>query len=67
MSYDKTEPHRHNYFPFQKQADFEPTDLTDDDERVLYRRVEYMLLTCACGHALKRKVETDDNASGNSD
>lgn len=50
----------HRFFLFETKSVFEPvTDIGDIvglDTKDLYHRVDYAVLSCACGYAIKRRV-----------
>jgi len=64
--------HTHKYGPYTIKADFEPMYFslphTASDEihqfidtlpATVYRRVEYAIMTCLCGDAIKKKIRQD--------
>lgn len=49
-------PHKHNYFLQQVKADFVPVEYGQSSEDTLYKRVEYAILSCGCGEAVKKVI-----------
>ena len=55
--------HEHKYFTFKHVTTFEPTEnetLQRQSPVTLYERVEYAIMSCNCGQAIKTRIKEDE-------
>lgn len=51
--------HLHKYFMFKESTVFEPYAKLKGVDEQLYVKVEYAILACNCGSAIKTKIKSD--------